>query len=45
MRILFCGDVMGRPGRDAVKRHVPVLRRDLALDLVVVNAENAAAGP
>ena len=44
MRILFCGDVMGRPGRDAVKRHVPALRRDLALDLVVVNAENAAAG-
>jgi metallophosphoesterase (TIGR00282 family) len=44
MRILFCGDVMGRPGRDAVKQHVPALRRDLALDLVVVNAENAAAG-
>jgi 2',3'-cyclic-nucleotide 2'-phosphodiesterase len=44
MRILFCGDVMGRPGRDAVKRHVPTLRRDLRLDLVVVNAENAAAG-
>jgi 2',3'-cyclic-nucleotide 2'-phosphodiesterase len=44
MRILFCGDVMGRPGRDAVKRHVPALRRALALDLAVVNAENAAAG-
>jgi 2',3'-cyclic-nucleotide 2'-phosphodiesterase len=44
MRILFCGDVVGRPGRDAVRRHVPVLRRELALDLVVVNAENAAAG-
>jgi 2',3'-cyclic-nucleotide 2'-phosphodiesterase len=44
MRILFCGDVVGRPGRDAVKRHVPMLRRDLALDLVVVNVENAAAG-
>ena len=35
---------MGRPGRDAVKKHVPELRRDLALDLVVVNAENAAGG-
>jgi 2',3'-cyclic-nucleotide 2'-phosphodiesterase len=44
MRILFCGDVMGQPGREAVKRHVPALRRDLKLDLVVVNAENAAAG-
>lgn len=44
MNILFCGDVMGRPGREAVKAHVPQLRRDLALDLVVVNAENAAHG-
>ncbi len=44
MNILFCGDVMGRAGREAVKQHVPGLRRDLALDLVVVNAENAAHG-
>ncbi len=44
MNILFCGDVMGRSGREAVKTHVPALRRLLALDLVVVNAENAAHG-
>jgi hypothetical protein len=44
VNILFCGDVMGRPGREAVQKHVPQLRRDLALDLVVVNAENAAHG-
>jgi 2',3'-cyclic-nucleotide 2'-phosphodiesterase len=44
VNILFCGDVMGRPGRDAVRQYVPALRRDLALDLVVVNAENAAHG-
>jgi 2',3'-cyclic-nucleotide 2'-phosphodiesterase len=44
VNILFCGDVMGRPGREAVKRHVPALRRQFGLDLVVVNAENAAAG-
>jgi len=42
--ILFCGDVVGRSGRDAVKRHLPTLRRDFAIDLVVVNAENAAGG-
>ena len=42
VNILFCGDVVGRPGREAVKKHVPALRRQLALDLVVVNAENAA---
>jgi metallophosphoesterase (TIGR00282 family) len=44
MRILFCGDVVGRPGRDAVKKHLPDLRRQLAIDLAVVNAENAAGG-
>jgi metallophosphoesterase (TIGR00282 family) len=35
---------MGRPGRDAIKKYVPSLRRELDLDLVVVNAENAAGG-
>ncbi|MGH7060529.1 MAG: TIGR00282 family metallophosphoesterase [Stellaceae bacterium] len=44
MRILLCGDVFGRAGREAVKHHVPRLRQDLAIDLVVANAENAAAG-
>jgi metallophosphoesterase (TIGR00282 family) len=44
VKFLFCGDVVGRPGRDAVKKYVPELRRRFALDLVVVNAENAAAG-
>jgi metallophosphoesterase (TIGR00282 family) len=44
VNILFCGDVVGRPGRDAVKRHAPELRRQFGIDLIVVNAENAAAG-
>ncbi|HTV45149.1 MAG TPA: TIGR00282 family metallophosphoesterase [Stellaceae bacterium] len=44
MNLLLCGDVMGRPGREAVRQHLPSLRRALALDLVVVNAENAAHG-
>src|SRR4029077_20739290 len=44
VNILLCGGVVGRSGRDAVKKHVPPLRQELALDLVVVNAENAAAG-
>jgi metallophosphoesterase (TIGR00282 family) len=44
VRILFCGDIMGRPGRDVVKKHVPELRQSLGLDFVVVNAENAAGG-
>jgi len=43
-KILFLGDIMGRPGRDAVKRRVKALRTELGLDIVVVNGENAAAG-
>ncbi|MDX1711828.1 MAG: TIGR00282 family metallophosphoesterase [Rhodovibrionaceae bacterium] len=44
MRLLFCGDVVGRPGRDAIQAHLPGLRRDLDADFVVVNGENAAGG-
>lgn len=44
MNILFLGDIVGRTGRDAVIAALPGLRRDLALDLVVANAENAAHG-
>ena len=44
MRILFVGDVVGRAGRSAVSDHLPGLIRDWALDLVIVNGENAAGG-
>ena len=44
MKILLCGDVVGRAGRAAVTEHVPELRRILGLDFVAVNGENAAAG-
>ena len=44
MRLMFCGDVVGRSGRDAIAAHLPVLRKDLSLDFVVVNGENAASG-
>jgi metallophosphoesterase (TIGR00282 family) len=44
MRILLCGDVVGRAGRTIVNDEVPRLRQRLGLDLVVVNGENAAAG-
>jgi metallophosphoesterase (TIGR00282 family) len=44
MRLLFCGDLVGRSGRDVVLEKLPGLRRDLALDLVVANGENAAGG-
>ncbi|HTH96504.1 MAG TPA: TIGR00282 family metallophosphoesterase [Stellaceae bacterium] len=44
MRLLFCGDVLGRSGREAVQREVPRIREALSIDFVVVNGENAAAG-
>jgi hypothetical protein len=44
LNILLCGDVVGRSGRDAVKTHLPGLKRDLGVDLAIVNAENAAHG-
>jgi 2',3'-cyclic-nucleotide 2'-phosphodiesterase len=44
LRILLCGDVVGRPGRAAVTGNLPRLRRELSLDFAIVNGENAAAG-
>ncbi len=44
MRILFLGDLVGRAGRTAAIEMLPRLRRELSLDFVVVNGENAAGG-
>ena len=44
MRILFCGDIVGRSGREVVIQNVPRLRQELDLDFVIANGENAAAG-
>jgi metallophosphoesterase (TIGR00282 family) len=44
MRILFVGDVVGRPGRDVVQRHLHRLRDELDVDFSIVNGENAADG-
>ncbi len=44
MRLLFCGDVVGRPGREAIVEHLARLRRQLAIDFTIANGENAAGG-
>ncbi len=44
MRILFIGDIVGRPGRQLVKTGLSALVSRYDVDLVVANAENAAAG-
>ena len=44
LKILFVADVVGHPGRDAVKALLPGLKKELHPDLVIVNGENAAGG-
>ncbi|HEX8817671.1 MAG TPA: TIGR00282 family metallophosphoesterase [Terriglobales bacterium] len=44
MRILFIGDIFGRPGRTIVKDRLPALIKDRHIELVIANGENAAAG-
>ncbi len=44
MRILFIGDIVGRPGRELVKRGLGAIVEHEAIDFVIANAENAAAG-
>lgn len=44
MRILYCGDVVGRAGREVLIDQLPKLRQKHRLDAIVVNGENAAGG-
>ncbi|PID28975.1 MAG: TIGR00282 family metallophosphoesterase [Candidatus Cloacimonadota bacterium] len=44
MKLLFLGDIFGRPGRKVVKNLVPELRKEYKIDLVIANCENLASG-
>jgi metallophosphoesterase (TIGR00282 family) len=44
MRLLFIGDIVGKPGRDLVRRAVGPLVRTHGIDFVIANGENAAGG-
>ena len=44
MRLLFLGDVVGKPGRQILKERLAALQSHHSADFTVVNAENAAAG-
>ncbi len=44
MRILVIGDIIGKPGREAVRELLPGLLHEYKLDLVVANGENTAGG-
>lgn len=44
MKVLFIGDIIGKPGRQAVKNLLPGLVNEHKIDFVIANGENAAAG-
>ena len=44
MRILFIGDIVGRPGRDIITEDLSRIKRKEKIDVVIANAENSASG-
>src|SRR5438034_10125329 len=44
LTVLFLGDVVGEPGRNAVIARLPELKEQHGVDFIVVNGENAAGG-
>ncbi len=44
MNILFIGDIVGNPGRDAIERLLPKIKQREGIDFTVANSENAAGG-
>ena len=44
IRLLFIGDIVGKPGRELTRRAIPPLIDRYSLDLVIANVENAAGG-
>ncbi|MCD6259622.1 MAG: TIGR00282 family metallophosphoesterase [Helicobacteraceae bacterium] len=44
MKIAFIGDIVGRPGRDMIAKHLPKIKEEYAIDFVIANYENASHG-
>lgn len=44
MRILFIGDIVGKPARLYIKEALPYLKKSLSLDFIIANGENSAGG-
>jgi 2',3'-cyclic-nucleotide 2'-phosphodiesterase len=44
VNLLFVGDIVGEPGRHALRRLLPGLRQTHQIDMVIANGENAAGG-
>ena len=44
MKIVYCGDIVGRAGRDAVLKNLPEIRSRFKADVIILNVENSAHG-
>ncbi len=44
LKILYCGDIIGRAGRNVIIKHIKEIKEKYAIDGVIVNGENAAHG-
>lgn len=44
MRVLFIGDIVGKTGRNALKKYAPILKEKYNYDILIVNGENSAHG-
>ncbi len=44
MKIAFCADIVGRPGRYMLKQHIENIKKEHKVDLVIANYENASHG-
>ena len=44
MKIIFIGDIVGKSGREAIKKNLPIIKTKYKPDVIIANAENAAAG-
>lgn len=44
LKLLFIGDIVGRPGREIIQERLGRIRSEHSLDFVIANGENAAAG-
>ena len=44
MKIMMCGDVVGRSGRDVIEKQIPLLRDREQIDFVILNGENSSNG-
>lgn len=44
LKIFYCGDIVARPGREAVNRNLPIIKETLKPDAIILNVDNAAHG-